>query len=250
MKRLSRLAVVGLFTTLAALAGHPVQAAEPGKIVVYGANGNIGSKIVAEALNRGYTVVGVSRHPGPAGAKPNSRYSAVSGDILDVNDVVEKITGANAVVVSVGGYSPDNTPENSTLNMAAQIMISASRRLGDDAPRIFQVGGATTLNPSLEDMKANMPFPAPEGTAVYAMLFGHWEALQRYRAASDIQWTVVTPALSITPGQRTGKFRLASDTAIRDAKGNSAISQEDFAVAIINELENPQFIGKRFTVGY
>ena len=71
MKRLSRLAVVGLFTTLAAVAGPTIQAAEPGRIVVYGANGNIGSKIVAEALNRGYAVVGVSRHPGPAGATPS-----------------------------------------------------------------------------------------------------------------------------------------------------------------------------------
>ena len=76
------------------------------------------------------------------------------------------------------------------------------------------------------------------------------DALNRIREIDDLDWTFVSPSIMIVPGERTGKFRIAGDELIKDDKGNSQISQEDFAVALIDEVENPQFIRKRFTVGY
>ena len=218
-------------------------------LVVYGATGNIGGKIVTEALNRGYKVTGVSRNPAKFKIDHPS-FTGVAGDVTASHSVADTIVGADAVIVSVHGKS---TVASDTVHaQASAVMIEVCQKLGADAPRVLQVGGATTMSNSRRIMQqeiTHLPFEAPEGSPMYAMLFGHWIALQNYRD-SEIRWSVVTPAGSIKAGDRTGEFRLDTETAIVDAEGNSRISEEDFAVAIIDELENPQFIGRRFTVGY
>jgi putative NADH-flavin reductase len=60
----------------------------------------------------------------------------------------------------------------------------------------------------------------------------------------------MSPSISIAPGERTGRFRIGGDQLLKDEKGDSRISQEDFAMAAMNELEQPRHIRKRFTVGY
>ena len=67
---------------------------------------------------------------------------------------------------------------------------------------------------------------------------------------SGIDWTYFSPAAFFQPGERTGKFRLGKDDLITDEKGNSRISLEDYAIALVNELENPQHRRERFTIGY
>jgi uncharacterized protein len=91
-------------------------------------------------------------------------------------------------------------------------------------------------------------FPA----AWKAVALAHREALDVYRKAgfAEFDWTVVSPPAMIEPGTRTGKYRTALNQLIVDAQGNSRISAEDFAVAVVDEIENPKFDGKRFTVGY
>jgi uncharacterized protein len=76
------------------------------------------------------------------------------------------------------------------------------------------------------------------------------DALDFLRTVNDVPWTFFSPAGNIRPGQRTGKFRLGTEQIVTDAQGNSAISMEDYAVATVDELEKPQFVNKRFTVGY
>ncbi len=74
--------------------------------------------------------------------------------------------------------------------------------------------------------------------------------LRKEATAAGLDWTYFSPAAFIQPGERTGKFRLGADQLVVDAKGESRISAEDYAVAIVDEIEKPQFIGKRFTAAY
>ena len=76
------------------------------------------------------------------------------------------------------------------------------------------------------------------------------EALKRIRKVDDLDWSFVSPSIIIAPGERTGQFRLGADELLKDANGDSRISQEDFAVAMLDEVEKPQHIRQRFTVGY
>lgn len=89
----------------------------------------------------------------------------------------------------------------------------------------------------------------PPGS-IGAMFVAHQLNLELLRATTDIKWTVLTPSGGIKPGERTGKFRLGSNSFLKDAEGNSAISVEDYSVALIDELENPKHISKRFAVAY
>jgi len=228
----------------------PVKAAQTLNIVVYGATGRIGSRIVNEALNRGHHVVGVSRDPSKLTIQ-HANFTAVKGDITDPVAVARQIADQDAVVSSVG-RSKAATPEETIEFRAGVSLIKALRSHGNDAPRLIFVGGASTLQEqpgvTIVDamIKENKLPPGDFG----AMIVGHMKVLEMLRATSDIKWTVLTPSTQITPGQRTGNFRLGGDLLLKDANGNSAISMEDFAVALVDELENPQHIGKRFTVGY
>ena len=91
-----------------------------------------------------------------------------------------------------------------------------------------------------------------EGTAGHGRYYGHLLALQNYRAASDVRWTVVSPppGTALHPGERTGVFRLGEDEVLFGENGEASVSEEDLAMAFINEIENPQSIGKRITIGY
>ena len=75
-------------------------------------------------------------------------------------------------------------------------------------------------------------------------------ALEEIRKVKDLDWTAISPPASIQPGERTGKFRLGKDQMLEDEDGQSAISREDFAVAIVNEIEKPKHLRKRFTAAY
>lgn len=244
-----------LLTALLAMSGicFSAQAAEPKKIVVYGDTGRIGAQIVQEALSRGYSVTGVSRDPQKSTVK-NSNFTAIKGDATDVDSIKSTVVGADAIIVSVAGTLPDNKPENATTNRAAQAMVKALGAMGDHAPRVIQIGGATTMHDTKEAMLKHLPFPAPEGSAMYGMLFGHLEALNTYRA-SNIKWTVVAPAENILGSPRgadgrSGKYRTSTTELVRDAAGKSTITWSDLAVAVIDEVENGKFIRQRFTVGY
>ena len=227
-----------------------IQAAQPLNIIVYGASGRIGSRIVDEALSRGHHVTGVSRDPARLTVHhPN--FTAIKGDITDSELVAKQIAGQDAVVSSVG-RSKAATPEQTIEYRAAVSLISALYSLGFNSPRVIFVGGASTLQErpgeTIVDgmIRENKLPPGDFG----AMIVAHMEVLRMLRATSDIKWTVLTPSTQITPGKRTGKFRLGDNLLLKDANGKSAISMEDFAVALVDELENPQHIGKRFTVGY
>jgi putative NADH-flavin reductase len=223
------------------------------RIVIYGATGAIGSVIAQEALKRGDTVVGVARDPAKL-EMSNPHYTAVAGDVTNLDSFKRITQGADAVIISVLSIGKDNAPENSVSARAAKVAVEAYTG-ARHSPHVIQIGGAPTMYQTREAMLAHMRLPA--GSPMYGIIFGHLIALQTYRA-SHIRWTVLTPPLDIEGWKmgapprphRTGKYRVSTTELVRDAQGASAINIADLAVAAVDEAEHPRFIGKQFTVGY
>jgi uncharacterized protein len=239
-------------TTLLALpifAALAVTPANADTIVIYGASGKIGSKIVTEALDREHKVIGVSRNPESLDIKHPS-FSAVAGDASNHESTLKTINGADAVILSVRGYGPNNFPEETLNNRSSKTFIAVSREMGNDAPRVIQLGGGSTLYTNgvlgLDTQTRD------EGTPLHGLVWGHWLALQNYRATTSVKWTVISPSGPYNPdGPRTGTYRTGSDEVLVNESGQAGgISHRDMAAAIIDEIEAPQSIGKRMTVGY
>jgi putative NADH-flavin reductase len=203
------------------------------KIALIGATGRIGACIRDEALSRGHAVEGIARNV--AGLPQKAGLHAVRCDVGDEVALAGAIKGADAVVVSVDWAKTDVKP-----------VYAACRQAG--IRRILVVGGASSLSrtPGGPRMFDQPDFPENVKPIVGAAVAG----LDHIRTITDLDWTYVSPSLTIDAGERTGKFRLDTDTLLVDAEGKSFISREDLAVAVLDELERPQFIRKRFTVGY
>ena len=232
-----------------ALLGGYAHAAEAKHIVVYGASGRVGSRIVHEALERGHYVTAVTRERTRI-TETHPRLTVVEGDILDPNSVYAIVAGCDAVVSAIGGSNPDSDdPMLSIPRLAAESLVSALRMLGTDAPRVLFVGGgSSTLDerPGVPYVDPTDPLTGPRA----ARVLGHRKALELLEATHDLTWTFLSPALVMRPGERTGHFRTGNGVVIRDADGNSQISMEDYAVAMIDEIETPRHLNERFNVAY
>ncbi|MDA2811530.1 NAD(P)H-binding protein [Nocardiopsis sp. RSe5-2] len=213
-------------------------------IAVIGANGTIGSRIVDEALRRGHTVTAVVRDPAKIDRTADG-LTVATGDVLDTAAVAEAAEGKDVLVSAVGGG--DGAGHKALVEPSARALVEALRALGDQAPRLIMVGGAGSLR-------------TPDGSQVWDapglpdwlldIMHAHGDALDFLRTVSDVRWTSLSPAATIAPGERTGAYRTATETLVSDAEGESRISAEDYAVALIDEIETPAHIGERFTVGY
>jgi hypothetical protein len=216
------------------------------KIVLYGATGRAGSRILTELLDRGHEVVAVVRNPDTLA--PNDGLTVQQGDLSSVEAIAEAIGGAQAVV-SAYGPPADKTEQLLDVTkreIAAVQQVSQQASSPEHAPRLIVVGGAGSLEVApgvtLESAK---DFPAAWKPIAQA----HEKALELLRASS-IDWTYLSPSAFFEPGQRTGKFRLGQDQLLTAADGKSSISMEDYAIALVDELEQPQHRRQRFTVGY
>lgn len=252
--RRARLLVAALLAVVApaaVLAAEPVKAAKPQTIVVYGGSGNIGSRIVNEAAARGHTVIVVDRNPKPELAPRGVKL--VAGDALDPKDILKNIAGADAVVSAVV-VRPAPFPDFA-LKVVQSFVTALRQQPGPKKTRFLDVGGASSLY-NAEGKRIIDTFGSRGGanggmpTAMAGEVRSAVDALDYLKTVNDITWTFFSPAGSISPGVRTGIFRLGTDTIVTDAKGVSAISMEDYAVAMVDEIEKPQFLNKRFTAGY
>jgi putative NADH-flavin reductase len=228
---------------LLACAISGVHAAEPLQIVVFGGSGNIGQRVVREALNRGHEVIVVSRDPSRVKDK-HERLKVVQGNVLDSKQVATLAAGQD-VLVSAIGADRANSPDYAIYRKAGESLVDGLRTLGANAPRLIVVGGAGSL-----EVKPGVLLVAQIPERFRAEVLGQQDALDYYRTVTDVKWTYFSPAGSISPGKRTGQFRLGEDRLVTDAKGDSKISMEDYAVALIDEAEQARHVGKRFTIGY
>ena len=214
------------------------------KIVLFGATGHIGQRIATEAVQRGHAVVGIARNPSTA-SPAGSIQSFVAADATDAQRVTEVVRGTDAVVCAISPR-PGSTGHAPSLTDVARALIAGLTRAG--VKRLVIVGGAGSLEVAPGLMLLDAPgFPEEyNAEAVQAR-----NALALYRAeAGQLDWTFVSPAALIAPGARTGRYRTTGDQLLTDAQGKSAISSEDYAVAILDELERPQHVRQRFGVAY
>lgn len=209
------------------------------KILLVGGSGTIGSRILAEAVGRGHTVTTVTRDPAKVSARAG--VTAVKGDALDPNSLAELAKGHDAVV---SAYSPGADPAK--VIDAARVHVAALPKAG--VKRLVVVGGAGSLEVAPGVQLVDTPeFPA----AWKQIALTHRDALGVYRKdGAALEWTYFSPAALIEPGERTGKFRTGTTQLIADDKGQSRISAEDYAIALVDELEKPKHVRGQLTAAY
>jgi putative NADH-flavin reductase len=214
-------------------------------IVVFGASGNIGSNIRKEALSRGHRVTAVTRS---SDLEPAERLTSLKADIADEEEVAKIVSGHDAVISAYSPglrhYSAEDAAE--LIRKAHEALLAGVKQAG--VRRIIIVGGVGSLeaSPGVDVVDSDF-YPAEHK----AHTLRNREILRSLkRGEHDLDWTYVSPPLAIKAGERTGTFRIGGDQLLRDAAGESRISEADFAIAILDELENGQFIRKRFTAAY
>ena len=198
------------------------------KIAIYGATGMIGSNVTKEAVDRGHQVTALSR----TGTSLNGAFGT-HADLSDLATFAE-VAAAHDVIVIASGPSRTGEPHS--------IVIDAHKAIIDSAPdaRILVVGGAGSLfiadGVRLKDAEGFPEMYKPEAETMTTIL-------EAYEASTGIDWTVISPAPMIAPGERTGAYTIALDNP-----AGESISSEDFAIAVVDEIEVPANIGRRFTV--
>jgi hypothetical protein len=201
-------------------------------IALIGAAGNIGSKVLTEALSRGHRVTAIVRHPEKVAPGPN--LTVRQGDIADAGSLARLLPGHDAAISSVRYTEFD-----------PRVFVDAVK--ASDVPRLLVVGGAGNLKMKSGIRRVDDPEFAAAGRPNSLRGIAFLELLQGER---ELDWTFLSPPMTIGPGQRTGEFRLGTDALLYDDKGNSHISREDYAVAMIDELELPAHSRRQFTVAY
>ncbi len=198
----------------------------------------IGSRVLSELLRRGHTVTAVVRHPEKI--KAESGVIVVTGDVTDPAAVASAAKGADA---AVSAYAPPPT-DTGLLATATRSLLAALAEAG--VRRLIIVGGAGSLEVAPGVQLVDTPaFPAEWK----AIALAHRDVLPMLRQA-DLDWSYFSPAALIEPGKRTGKFRLGGTRLVANDQGESKISAEDFAVALVDELENPRHVRQQFTAAY
>jgi putative NADH-flavin reductase len=202
------------------------------KIAIIGATGNVGSRLMEEALRRGHTVSAIARDT--SSLEKRDRVSAHDVDVLNAESLATVLAGHDAVF---------SATRFATVSESA--IVGPVKRAG--VQRLLVVGGAGSLYAAPGQRVLDLPdFPdayKPEATAGAAFL----DALRRER---DVDWTFVSPSAEFVPGPRTQKFRLGVDELLVDNGGRSWISFDDYAIAFLDEFQSGAHIRQRITVGY
>ena len=244
---------LGVFA-MVVLAGPVPGAAADGAasldILVYGASGKVGARVVDEALERGHRVTAVSRDPASITRK-HPKLSVVKGNILDETSVAGLVAGRDVVIISVRGVIGDARESAQAVTfIGLQKAVGALRAGGDGKTRLLYVGGSGSLQVAPGKLYADTLPKAFLPWKLEVEIAGQVSALSYLRTVDDVDWSYATPAKNFTNGKRTGVFRIGGDQALEDARGRSRISRKDFAAALIDEAESHAHTRQRFSVAY
>lgn len=213
-------------------------------IVLIGASGFVGTAILNELLNRGHKVTAIVRDPAKVTAS-NPNLKVVQADVTDTDVLIEASKGKDAVISAYNpGWKNPNIYEETLKNYP--LIVDSVKKAGVE--RLLIVGGAGTLfyAPGKMVMDADdVPAKLLPGIKSLGEFY-----LNTLRKENDIDWIFLSPAANMTPGERTGKFRIGKDDLVVDVNGDSNISVEDYAVAMVDELEQKKYHKERFTIGY
>ena len=205
------------------------------RVALIGASGSVGSRIMNELVRRGHRVTAIARHPEKL--KTTQQVTPRRGDVNDPGGLAKAIAADDLVVVSV-----------KFKDMDPRKVIDAVQKSG--LKRLLIVGGAGSLEVAPGKALVDQPNFPPQYKEESLAGRDFLNALRALPPDQPVEWVYISPSALFAPGQRTGKFRIGGDQLLADAKGHSAISQEDFAIALVDELENKKHSRKRFTVGY
>ena len=206
------------------------------KIAIIGATGFVGSGILVEALHRGHDVTAIERNAGKLPAHP--KLTPAKGDVTDPNELASLIRGHDLVISAFN-------PGKDESGKGTRSIIDAVKQ--SDVERLLVVGGAGTLEVAPGKRLVDHPdFPAEwKDGALKTAAF-----LDQLRGEAEVDWVFVSPAAMIAPGERTGNYRVGGDQLLVGEDGQSRISIEDYAVAMVDEAEKPQHSRARFSVAY
>ncbi len=211
-------------------------------IALIGATGYIGSYILTEALSRGHQITAIVTHPEKL--PHHQKVNAKKGDVFDEKGLSEMVIGHDAVI---SAFSPKRMDPNIYDHYVEGIRSIICGVKKAQVKRFLIVGGAGSLTVESGVQLVDTPdFPKEWKKGALATR----EALQILQKENALEWTFFSPAAFLEPGRRTGKFRLGSDHLIADKNGESRISTQDYAMAMIDELESPKHVRRRFTIGY
>lgn len=201
------------------------------RIALIGASGEVGSRLLKELSDRGHTVTAIARHTEKIASLPN--VTAVQGDVNDLDGLIALLKGHDIAISAVRFASSDPSK-----------LITAVRAAG--VKRYLVVGGAASLEVAPGQRLIDQPaFPDAYRTEA----LGGIAFLDQLRQEKELDWTFLSPSAEFGPGQRTGKFRVGKDSLLVSDQG-SKISYEDYAIALVDEIERPAHSRQRFTVGY
>lgn len=206
------------------------------KIAIIGATGLGGTKILSESLDRGHEVTAIVRNPETLPMHPKLR--AAKGDATEPAELASLVTGHDVVI---SAFNPGKDERGT----GARSIIDAVKRA--EVERLLVVGGAGSLEVAPGKRLVDQPdFPAQwkDGALRTA------DFLDQLRGETELDWAFVSPAAMLAPGERTGHYRVGGDQFMTDSDGESRISLEDYAVAMLDEAERPQHHRKRFSVAY
>lgn len=213
-------------------------------IVLIGASGFVGSALLNELLNRGFHVKAVVRNPESIKVE-NLNLEIVQADVMDSKKLAGILKGSDAVVSAYNpGWSNPNIYDDTLKGYRS--ILDAVKEAGVN--RYQMVGGAGSLfiSPGVTLISSGqIPekiFPGVESLA---------KVLTDYLLPEkELDWVFFSPAADIAPGERTGKYQLGKDDMVVDKDGESRISVQDYAKAMVDELESPKHHRERFTIGY
>ncbi len=212
------------------------------KVAIIGASGQIGAFIRDEALARGHQVTAIVRNPEKI-AVQNPHLNVVKADVL--KDKVDELVKGHDAVISAYNPGWGNLDIYNEQIRGYKAIISGVKRSG--IKRLLVVGGAGTLEVAPGVLVLDTTnFPEQVKGGVLATR----ETLYMLKEEKELEWTFLSPPSSIAAGERTGHYRVGKGQLLKDEKGESKISTQDYAVAMLDELEHQQHIRERFTVAY
>lgn len=214
------------------------------KVVLIGASGFVGSVILNEALNRDFHVTAVVRHPENVKVT-HENLTVKQADMSSLNDVCRVCEGADAVISAFNPGWENPRIYEETIEVYLTI-IDGVKKAGVE--RFLMVGGAGSLfiAPGLRLVDSEeVPEKILPGVRALSDFYLNFLTQEK-----EVDWVFFSPAADLFHGTRTGRYRLGKDDVIVDKVGNSHISVEDYAAAMIDELETPAHHQERFTIGY
>lgn len=208
------------------------------RILLIGASGNAGKRILEEALDQGHSATAVLREPSKL-THHHKNLTIVQGNLLNPDSILKYLDHTDAII---SAYGPKHGEEQKLVEAAKNLvaLIKSSK-----IKRLLVVGGAGSLEVAPGLALSDTP-EFPESWKPIAL--AHRDSLRVYEQ-SDISWTYLSPSAIFEPGERTGEYKLGNTTLLSDENGLSRISMEDYAIAMIDELRNKSYERKQFTVG-